>query len=183
MSNHYHLLFEIADPWHISSMMAGMAKAYTTYHHARHQTSGYLWQGRFKSQPIQKERYLLACARYIERNPVKAQIVEKAPIYMYSSALYYCSGIKDLITSEDPTYRDFGQNLEQRRNSYRQFLSMCDPKEEKLFDNMNAPQGDEWFSKKLIKHKGRYMPRIKGGPMNTQRSPTINSFCNKLHPN
>jgi REP element-mobilizing transposase RayT len=73
MSNHYHLCLELDNPEKLSSIMAGIARSYVHYHHKKYNVSGYLWQGRFKAQPIQKEQYLLACGRYIERNPVRVK--------------------------------------------------------------------------------------------------------------
>jgi len=102
MPNHYHLLLEIDEPERISSVMAGLARSYVYYHHKKHQSSGHLWQGRFKSQAIQKEFYLLSCGRYIERNPVKASMVDIAERYPYSSAAYYVFGNDDGLTVEDP---------------------------------------------------------------------------------
>ena len=55
MPNHYHLLLEIKEPELLSSAMAGINKSYSIYYHKRFKTSGYLWQGRFKSKPIQKD--------------------------------------------------------------------------------------------------------------------------------
>jgi len=74
MPNHYYLLLELDNPERLSSIMAGLARAYVYYYHHKYQSSGHLWQGRFKSQPIEKEHYLLSCGRYIERNPVKVRI-------------------------------------------------------------------------------------------------------------
>ncbi|MDP1854153.1 MAG: transposase [Candidatus Omnitrophota bacterium] len=92
MPNHYHIVTAIEEPEKISSVMAGLGRSYACYHHRKHKTAGYLWQGRFKSQPIQKELYLMACGRYVERNPVKAGIIEAAWEYPYSSARFYASG-------------------------------------------------------------------------------------------
>lgn len=96
MSNHYHLLLELDDPCLLSGFMAGFNRAYTHYYHKVNKSSGLLWQGRFKSQPVQKENYMLVCGRYIERNPVVANIVSEAVDYTYSSAKFYCSGIFDI---------------------------------------------------------------------------------------
>lgn len=102
MSNHYHLLLELEEPERISNIMSGLAKAYSCYHHKAYSASGFLWQGRFKSKPVQKEKYLIACGRYIERNPVKAGMVNQAYEYPYSSAIVYCLGKSDRITIEYP---------------------------------------------------------------------------------
>lgn len=164
MDNHYHLLLEIEEPESISSCMAGLARAYTHYYHKAYQTSGFLWQGRFKLQPVQKERYLIACGRYIERNPVRAGVVQEVALYPYSSAEFYCLGKADEITVEDPTYRDFGCDTIMRQTKYKEFLRTFNEEEEKLFRNLEHPQGDMEFKRRLIKEHGRYMPQRKGKP-------------------
>lgn len=164
MTNHYHLLLEIAEPELISRGMAGLARAYTHYHHKTYQTSGYLRQGRFKLQPVEKERYLLVCARYIERNPVRAGMVAAAELYPYSSAAHYCIGRIDTVTAQGPDYDDFGKDIAERREQYKKFLSSFNEEEEKLFRNNEYPQGNEEFKRRLIKENGRYIPRRKGKP-------------------
>lgn len=162
MTNHYHLLLEIPEPEQISKCMAGLARAYTHYYHKTYGTSGYLWQGRFKLQPIEKENYLIACGRYIERNPVRVNIVTAAEQYLYSSAAFYCTGKTDNITIESPYYSNFGPDVEQRREEYRRFLCSFNGEEEKYFQDFEHPQGSNEFKRRLIKENGRYIPRRKG---------------------
>lgn len=162
MSNHYHLLLEMEEPEYISKFMAGLNRAYTHYFHKIYLSSGLLWQGRFKLQPVQKERYLLACGRYIERNPVKANIVPEAQDYLYSSARFYCCGKEDGITIEDPIFIQFGNALTQRQTAYKDFLHNFSDEEEKAFLNIEEPKGDKDFIRKLIKEHGHYMPRRRG---------------------
>jgi len=66
MSNHYHLLLALEQPKQISRVMAGLSKAYSCYQHKIYFAAGFLWQGRFKLQPVQQDSYLAACGRYIE---------------------------------------------------------------------------------------------------------------------
>lgn len=165
MSNHYHLLLEIEEPENISRLMAGLNRAYTHYYHKIYLSSGFLWQGRFKLQPVQKERYLVACGRYIERNPVRANIVVEAQDYLYSSARFYCFGASDNLTSEDPTFIQFGKEITQRQTTYKEFLRNFDTEEENSFTNIEYPKGDEGFIKRLVKEHGRYMPRRRGKPI------------------
>jgi len=162
MSNHYHLVIEIDDPVKNSSNMAGIGRSYTCYHHRKYKTAGYLWQGQFKSQPIQKELYLIGCGRYIERNPVKAGIVEEAWKYPNSSAAYYIFGKQDSVTVQSPLFEDFGTTIETRRAKYKKFLLDFDAEEENLFDNIEFPQGSAEFKKRLVKENGRFMPRRQG---------------------
>jgi putative transposase len=163
MPNHYHLLLELDVPENLSIMMAGLNRAYTHYYHATYHTAGYLWQGRFKSQPVEKERYLIACGRYIERNPVRAGMVLEAYEYPYSSARFYCTGQSDGITTEDPAFCEFGRDIMEKQNSYKEFLRKFDSEEEKFFEDLEKPLGSQEFIRRLLRINGRYMPRRKGG--------------------
>ena len=164
MPNHYHLLLEIEEPKELSKLMAGLQRSYTCYYHKIYSTAGFLWQGRFKLQPVEKERYLIACGRYIERNPVRAKIVVEAKDYLHSSAKFYCLGKIDGVSKEDPSFREFGEEINQRRNHYNEFLRDFDTEEEKLFANIEEPQGSEEFTRRLIIHNGRYIPKRRGRP-------------------
>lgn len=162
MLNHYHLLLEIDEPKKISSIMAGIGRAYVHYHHKKYMVFGYLWQGRFKSQPIERELYLAACGRYIERNPVKANIVGHAWGYPYSSARYYVLGEQDNLTEENPLFLNFGNDVVSRREKYKEYLESFNAEEEMLFENLELPRGSKEFLKKLIKGRGHYFPRRQG---------------------
>ncbi|MDD5195617.1 MAG: transposase [Candidatus Omnitrophica bacterium] len=162
MPNHYHFILEIADPERISSIMAGIARAYVHYHHKKYQSAGYLWQGRFKSQPIQKEMYLLTCGRYVERNPVKAGLVQNAWDYAYSSACYYATGNNDGLTTEDPLFSASGSHTEECRRKYQDYLLTFENEDEWLFENLEAPRGSEEFLKRLVREKGLLLPRRRG---------------------
>ena len=86
MANHFHLLVQLQDPRHLSPLMAGLLRAYVLHCHRRHGFVGHLWQGRFKSPAIQRDRYLLSCGRYIERNSVAAGLCEQPWQYGWSSS-------------------------------------------------------------------------------------------------
>lgn len=163
MPNHYHLLLEIDDPENMSAMMAGLHLAYTKYYHRKYQSAGYLWQGRFKMQPIQKEDYLLACGRYIERNPVRKGLVHSAQEYEFSSAGFYCFGANDGVTETDCYFENFGCDEKQRREEYIQFLGGFDFRvDQNLLSG--EPLGSEEFKRKLVCKQGRFFPRGRGRP-------------------
>ncbi len=162
MSNHYHLVMELDKPEIISKLMAGLHRAYSHYHHRAYLTTGFLWQGRFKMQPIQKELYLIACGRYVERNPVRAGMVNTAEEYKYSSAKYYCLGRFDNITSLNPYFMELGRDIKERRQKYRRFLQNFDSEEERRFTQFDLPCASEEFIKRLILKDGHLFPRRKG---------------------
>lgn len=164
MPTHFHLLFELPCPRLISKLMAGITVVYTRYYHSKYGTHGFLWQGRFKLQAVQKERYLISCGRYIERNPLKIGLCVESDDYLYSSARFYTRGIADGITVEDPIYDNFGPNPLSRRNNYRNFVHETNNEEEKLFSGLEAPAGSTAFIERLKRVRGRAIPQGKGKP-------------------
>jgi len=162
MPTHYHLVFEFEDPEIISKFMAGLHRAYSHYYHKQYNAVGYLWQGRFKLQPIQKELYLKNCGRYVERNPVRAGIVAKACEYAHSSARFYCLGQEDSITRACPDYEGFGINASKRQTAYKEYLRIADDQDEARFSNVEVPCGNEDFIRKLVKTGAHFLPRRRG---------------------
>ena len=85
MSNHVHLLCTPRQPDAISPMMQSLGRRYVRYFNSKHERSGTLWEGRYKSCLVQNERYLLEVYRYIELNPVRAGMVTNPGEYRWSS--------------------------------------------------------------------------------------------------
>jgi len=162
MKTHYHLLLEIEVPEMLPSIMAGINRSYTAYFHKTYGTCGYLWQGRYKAQPIQKDSYMFACSRYIERNPVKGKIVTLPEEYPHSSCKYYVFDLDDSITTENPFFRSFGKTRIEMQNNYKKFLRNSNEEDEILFDSLEKPIGNDIFKSKLIKKRGLYIPRRNG---------------------
>jgi len=70
MGNHVHLLLKEGSD-SLSRSMKRLALSYSHYFNAKYDRSGYLFQGRFRSEPVDSDAYLLAVVRYIHHNPVK----------------------------------------------------------------------------------------------------------------
>lgn len=85
MDNHVHLIVVPDQEKSLAQSIGETHKEYTRMINFREKWRGYLWEGRFKSF-IVDEKYLYAVVRYVERNPVRAQMVEKAEDYQWSSA-------------------------------------------------------------------------------------------------
>ena len=85
MPNHIHFVFEIREAKKLSKIMGSMQRAYTGYFNTKYKRTGYLWQSRFKSKIIVKDKYLIDCINYIELNPVRANIVKAPHEYAWSS--------------------------------------------------------------------------------------------------
>ncbi len=81
--------------------------------------AGHFWQDRFKSLLIEKDEYLLACGLYIERNPVRAKIVDSPKRYLHSSYNYYAYGKENDLIDRDVYYGELGRNGKERQEEYR----------------------------------------------------------------
>ena len=85
MPNHIHLIIDIRKMGDLARMMQGLTQTYTACFNNKYNKVGRLWQGRYKSMLIQKDRYLIDCLEYIELNPVRANMVSYPGAYSWSS--------------------------------------------------------------------------------------------------
>ena len=88
MPNHFHFVVWPLEEGDIGCWMRWLMTTHVRRHHAHHNTEGCLWQGRYKSFPIQDDDHLLTVMRYVERNPVRAATlgVASAAAWPWSSA-------------------------------------------------------------------------------------------------
>ena len=84
MGNHYHLLVRTRGA-NLSAAIQWLGVSYSTWHNSRHQRSGHLFQGRFKSFLIAEDSYLRRLLLYIHRNPLRAGLVRRLADYRWSS--------------------------------------------------------------------------------------------------
>ena len=85
MTNHVHLLVSPRQADSITWMMQSLGRHYAQYLNRTYKRSGSVWEGRFKASVIQAEDYLLTCYRYIELNPVTANMVDDPADYRWTS--------------------------------------------------------------------------------------------------
>jgi putative transposase len=131
MTNHVHLVLEPHEAVeNLGRLMKRLAGRQTRYVNRRLVRSGTLWEGRYKSSPIQTDAYFLACCRYVELNPVRAGMVDDPDNYPWSS---YCSRPASSapgLLDEHPTYRALGRRPAERLQQYRQFVQAGIPDDE-----------------------------------------------------
>lgn len=73
MPNHFHLVLRPEADGDLSRWMQWLMTSHVRRYHRHYRGSGHVWQGRFKSFPIQEDEHLLAVVRYVELNPVRAK--------------------------------------------------------------------------------------------------------------
>src|SRR5438552_17140619 len=120
MDNHFHLLLQLAQPRQLSRLMASMLVAYVRYF--QYGFVGHVFQGRFKSPAIEADSYLLSCGRYIERNPVEANLVQDAWQYCWSSCRTYALGVNDTLLASNPWYEQWSQDSTRRQVLWHEFV-------------------------------------------------------------
>ena len=123
MNNHPHFLIKTIEAQVVPKFFQAILQVYGAYFRRRYGHTGFLFQNRYKNYLIEKESYLLDCARYIERNPLRAKIVDSLDNFKWSSYLYYAKGCKDeIITSPDPLYIGLAETAEERQNRYKEYV-------------------------------------------------------------
>jgi putative transposase len=122
MSNHVHLLVSSETPGAGSRMMRQAGHSYVTAFNRRHQRTGTLREGRFKSCLIDSEQYLLTAYRYIELNPVRAAMVDSPQAYVWSS-VHANLGLKyDHLVSAHEVFLSLATDPKQRGEIYLSWL-------------------------------------------------------------
>lgn len=125
MTNHVHVLMTPCDGNALSAALQEIGRRFVPYVNHRYGRSGTLWEGRFRASLVQEERYLLACYRYIELNPVRAQMVDKPDAYPWSSYRANALGERDPLVSLSPhsLYLALGANPQDRQAAYRDLFA------------------------------------------------------------
>src|SRR5919108_4755350 len=85
MTNHVHLLVTPRAAGGCTALMRDLRQRYVQYFNRRHERTGALWEGRFRSCLVESALFVLGCYRYIELNPVRAGIVHHPSGYLWSS--------------------------------------------------------------------------------------------------
>ena len=159
MNNHIHLVVAPKQKGSLTECISETHRLYSRAINFREGWCGHLWQGRFKSYPMDG-RYLYAAVRYVERNPVRAGIVERAEDYFWSSARVHMKNqTDDLLT------RFY---LMDEIKDWGLYLSAPDEKENTKFlrshQSTGRPLGDKTFIDDLETKEGRVLAKQKPGP-------------------
>jgi putative transposase len=85
MPNHFHLVVEPESCVGLSVLMQWWLTSHVRRYHTFYGTSGHVWQGRFKSFPIQQDEHFLTVVRYVLQNPVRAGLAKHARGWPWSS--------------------------------------------------------------------------------------------------
>ena len=119
MTNHVHLLATPSNEIALGKMMQALGRRYVQYFNHKHSRTGTLWEGRYKSTLVQTEHYLLTVYRYIELNPVRANMVQHASEYPWSSYRFNAVGLNIQLITPHAEYIKLGATPDTRQKAYR----------------------------------------------------------------
>ncbi|HYL24912.1 MAG TPA: transposase [Burkholderiales bacterium] len=168
MTNHIHMLLTPATPNACATLMRNLGQRYAQYFNRRYDRTGALWEGRYRSCLIDSANYILACYRYVERNPVRADMVSSAAAYRWSSYQGNTGRALNRLLTPHVEYLALGNDESTRWSAYQQMLDVAD-EPGFLTAIRDATNGglalvDDALKAKLQTDTGRRLEHKKPGP-------------------
>ena len=104
MPNHWHMVLWPNNDGEMTEFLRWLTLTHSQRLHAHRHTTGYghIYQGRFKSFPIEEDESLLKVVRYVERNALRANLVERAQDWRWSSLWRRLNGDRESLLSTWP---------------------------------------------------------------------------------
>ncbi|MEQ1867426.1 MAG: transposase, partial [Micropepsaceae bacterium] len=130
MPNHVHLLVTPRDEDSLPKTMQSLGRRYVRHVNWSYGRSGTMWEGRYRAAMLDTEMFFLPCSRYIEMNPVRANIVKHARDYQWSSFRANACGEHDMLITPHAKYRGLGETDQTRQQIYHE---LCDVKLDEEF--------------------------------------------------
>jgi putative transposase len=175
MPNHLHLLATPSDNEGLAQMMQRVGRFYVPWFNHKYERSGGLFQGRFKTSLIDSERYFLMCSRYVELNPVRAQVVSDPLDYPWSSYAHHAGARPDSLITDHALYWALGNTPFQREAAYKELTqqALTDAELNKINQAVlkGWPLGSDAFKAELQhKVKRQVLPAKRGRPFKVKQA-------------
>lgn len=154
MTNHIHILATPSRKDSVTLMMQYIGRRYVPYINFTYGTSGTLWEGRYKASLVQDEHYLLRCMRYIELNPVRANMVKSPGAYRWSSYKSNGSEQKQALITPHAEYKALGRSAAARCKAYKALFKAHVDDDSTLREIRSAwqtgtPLGNDFFKQRI----------------------------------
>ena len=168
MTNHVHLLMTPETEKGVSQLMQSLGRYYVGYINHSYGRTGTLWEGRYKSTLVDSENYFLTVSRYIELNPVRAEMVSHPAEYTWSSYHNNASGKRVELITPHEIYQRLAKTDKTRQKRYTALFDKKIPDYtlEEIRESINRSWvlGDGRFKQQIEKTTGRpASPRSRGG--------------------
>ncbi|MGJ7495725.1 transposase [Variovorax sp. RT4R15] len=175
MGNHFHLLATPGTQDGLPKLMQAVGRSYVRWFNDRHQRTGTLWEGRYRSTLIQTDRYLLACMAYIDLNPVRAGLVAEPRDFPWSSHNHYIGLNTDRLVTPHPLYWALGNTPFAREAAYVDLVRAGIPLRDQTLLTEATLQGwaagDAGFVEKLQAATPRRVAKARAGRRPKESSP------------
>ncbi len=122
MDSHIHIIIEVAKAEDLSRFMQQVFSQLARFINKRMQRTGEVFQDRAKTPLIQSGDQFLITMRYIDRNPVRANMVRKAHDYPWSSYRHYAYGEQNDLIDDAPEYLGLSKLPAKRRLMYQRLV-------------------------------------------------------------
>ena len=159
MTNHVHLLVTPGHERSLPLTMQALGPSYVQPLNRRHERTGTLWEGRYRACLVQSDAYFLTCQRYIELNPVRAQIVADPGQYPYSSYAHHAYGSADRLLTPHDCYLALHHDPKSRPRAYRELFAHELPRKQvdtiRKQTRLSTYLGDERFRAQVEAILGR----------------------------
>jgi putative transposase len=188
MTNHVHLLLTPTTAGSCTALMRDLGQRYVPYFNSRHGRTGTLWEGRFRSCIAESARYVLACYRYIELNPVRAGMADRPGGYLWSSHAVNSGARSDSFLSPHPEFAALATDSGRRHGAYRALFDeqMDEPLLRAIRDATNTgyPLASDTFKSSVLARLGWKTAPGKPGPRsNSGPGPELGKRVVALAPN
>lgn len=147
MTNHVHLFLKEENSGEISVIMKKILSHYATWFNRKYKRAGALFNNRYKSEPVEDERYFYGLCAYIHQNPIKAGMVKSLKAYEYSSYSEYADNDPD-ITDIDFLLDSMSEN---RDEAVSQFVELCNVREKDDYEISNTKRYGAGMVRRMIK--------------------------------
>lgn len=168
MRNHVHLLITPDTGSGCAMLMKELSQPYAHYFNTRYARTGTLWEGRYRACVAESARYVIACYRYIELNPVRAGVVGHPGLYPWSSYAVNCGERADPLIVSHAEFDALALHEQQRRVVYRDLLNQgLDQHTVRAIRSATSggyPLGSETFKATLSKTTRKLDPGRPGRP-------------------
>jgi putative transposase len=163
--NHFHFVIRKHADGDLGRFMQRVPTAHARRSHSHYNTTGHVWQGRFKAFPIQEDEHQIAVLRYVERNALRAELAAKAEDWKWSSLSFWLG--------KDPMLWKGKEPVRDRRwlERVKEPLPVGDLRRLRLSVERGRPYGEDKWTEKTARQLGlKSTLRSMGRPRKTHQN-------------
>lgn len=149
MPNHFHMIIMPSLASHLSKWMQWLMTSHVRRYNKHYDAAGHVWQGRFKSFIIQNSDYLITAMRYVETNPVRANLVKQAKDWPWSSHSEITGKQKERLI--DKPLIEMPSDWE---GYIREFITQKELQDIRKSIERKRPYGDAEWQSQICRHLG-----------------------------